>query len=139
MGSLSGKYRRNAWFIRWIFALTCNCMIAKVNTLIELNCLMKTWFRKLVFNCISLRRILIIQWSSTCRVRTLLFFFTLSCTAAKCGNPLGKMNFQKSFKRVLITCSLNLFHNYLFLGNDDSLVVHLWGYQSSVYFYCCTW
>ena len=77
-------------------------MIVKLNTNIELGFLRKTWFSKLVFKCRSLRRIWIIQWF-TCRVRTLVFFFTLSCMAAKCGHALGEMNFQKRFKGVLIT------------------------------------
>ena len=78
-------------------------MVVMLNTPIELGFLMKTWFSNLVFKCISLRRIWIIQWSFTWRVRTLLFLFTLSCMAAKCGHPLGEMNFQKRFTEVLIT------------------------------------
>ena len=128
-------------------------MIVELNTPNKLGFL--TWFSSLVFKCISLRRIWIIHWSFTWRVRTLLFFFTLLCMAAKCGHPLGEMNFQKRFTEVLITsllwllkwklqyynfgCTLNLFFNYLSFGNDDSLIIHLWGYQSSVYLSCCTW
>ena len=82
-------------------------MIVELNTLIELGFLMKTWFSSLVFKCISLRIIWIIQWSLTWRVRTLVFFFTLSCMAAKCGDPLSEMNLKKRVQGVLITsCTL---------------------------------
>ena len=63
---------------------------------------METCFRNLVFKCICLRRILIIQSSFTCKVKLLLLSLP-SCMAAKCGRPLGEMNFKKVLKKNLIT------------------------------------
>ena len=70
-------------------------------------------------------------------VRTLLFFFTLSCMVAKYRHPLGEMNFQKRFTEVLIT-------SYTFIWEAAVAIVSLfvfacWSEYCSIIIWVAPW